>query len=378
MDECIPTMKCAIERVACDELTKILARMHDEKERILCEMSGVDKCTLTRLREIISMYDKFIIEATQNRLNFADDISKMEVFKENMKRNSRKFTPLFLHSIQNTYGRVGDMPKLLTQIDEWCSLGVDGFIVTMYLNWQNYNLERMESDEEITKICDYIKAKGKRVFALKVHTLGAENVERFRRYYERAIEDIAKLSKKCAERLIIFNESNLLHEDSLTDWCIDVINLAKDVSGQKVSCSLSIKGHGFNAVPESIIEEMDFISINYYQDVGKKGRATTYEDCLTAWRYSNLLPFIKTYKYYHPTKEIYITESGIMDFFNSYTNPENWSVGTGGLSHGETVRNYLGALMEVLNGNVDGLASWYEIYLEKSIPMIKSYLGVIE
>lgn len=371
---------------------KMLKDFEQSCKDILSNMTNVDKATLEKLHEIIStaentglsadakvklyteMIDSFIKTAEKNRLNFAEDIKKID----NVGRNLRKFKPLFLHAVQVTYNYMDNLGELYEMIDNQCTLGVDGFIVTTYLKWDGLTLEHLENKTALEEICNFIKSRGKRVWALKVHCTTYDESEEFKTAYKEKIEFLAEISRDNAERFIIFNECSLLHGDAHEEWVLDVVNTAKTISGQKVSSSMAVRGVGVDGFNADILSALDFLCVNYYQEVGEKGKATTYEDCLTAWTYSNLLPIIKTLKYKYPTKEIYVSEVGIMDYFDSYKVPENWNITTGGRANGETVKNYLKAFFDVFDGNVDGVCSWYEIFLEKAIPMIKMYMGVLE
>lgn len=323
-----------------------------------------------------SKWDIIIIKDKPSLYNFKeiDEIEKT-------KKATRIFRAPFYHSIQDIGAYIET--DLKSKIDTWTDIGVDGFSINIALKWDGTALTTNVTDEMLINICNYIISKGLVVFAWKFGCTTYDSSSEFKTAYETELLRFANLLKSNASTLkcyniIIFNECKLLLDTTNANWAVQVITNIRNV-GLSVGISYDLEMFGIGRVPNSVVLNLGFLCFNYYPAIGNKGKSTTYDDCLVAWKESRILKAIKTYKYFYPNKKIFISETGIGDYYNQYGNPSQWSLaGTGEASNGITQGNYLRAMMETVNGSISGVCSWYGIEKENTVSVLKKYLGKVE
>ena len=137
-----------------------------------------------------------------------------------------------------------------------------------------------------------------------------------------------------------------------------------------------------DTVDSTILNNSSVLFINLYPSIGDKGSATTLEDCITAISNNVFHQKIKQIKEKYSNKEIFITETGCMDLWDSLFNCGYYGW-TGETQNGKVQGMYLEALLEVFSkytkDDISNIAWWYtDCFTTNSNvvkPIVSKYLG---
>ena len=221
----------------------------------------------------------------------------------------------------------------------------------------------------IVSVCNNI---GLKISTLKIHchetnrVLTLERikntcgVESFKTQYLNLIKEIYNNYKTYTNKVIILNEQDYFYlGSSHVDFCINCIIELQNL-GAKVSIS-TIQPFAINKMDSTVIDNLDFLSSNYYPPLSRNGLNASYPSMVNRMVNANDYKYgiIKMLSY---NKPIYISEFGGQDIEESLDKPWIWSF-TDDTTKGGKVQNlFLNIIIDLLNDNrIDGLAYWWEL-----------------
>jgi hypothetical protein len=258
-------------------------------------------------------------------------------------------------------------------IDQWIELGVDGIVVTIHLVYSGSTLVPSESMSDVLSAMSYAVGNGLNITCIKVHCTVA-NTGTFLTDYQAAVSSLLGTFSGMAPMFTILNErGDITNNSGNNAWAIALIGTVKAAGFQ---CGITLQDIQYYGIGDSVLTELDFIGLNCYPIIGYKGRNTTLQDCINGIDTSVIKRMLLDLKARYPSKPVIITEFGIRNYYIYYASPSDYTYDSpDDLASGHTVINYFEALFEILNGKIDGIWSWFDIYYASTVDFFQSWTG---
>ena len=159
----------------------------------------------------------------------------------------------------------------------------------------------------------------------------------------------------CGEFITLFNECGSANILASSNYSYIETSLAKvQAKGYKTG----LAGDG---VITGLMNYVDIISIHSYPTISNKGTGVTIQDGIIAWELSRLRDTIRNYHVSYPTKDIWISETGTQNYYESLVWPEAY-LATGTKSSNNIVqRIYQEGLLEYFKNEtyIKGVSLFY-------------------
>jgi hypothetical protein len=204
------------------------------------------------------------------------------------------------------------------------------------------------------------KTRGLKLLGIEVHCLWARDnwskltPATFFNQFDIAMQELTTSGITC-EFITLFNECG-------TDTLLNSNNYSY------IQTSLqSIKNKGFktglagDSLITGLVDYIDIISVHMYPPITNKGTGTTIEDGIATWKASRLKENIRSIHFQYPEKEIWITESGVQNYYEALAAPAEY-LSTGTKSNDDMVqRIYQEGFMEYFKNEtyIKGISIFY-------------------
>lgn len=258
-------------------------------------------------------------------------------------------------------------------IDQWIELGVDGIVVTIHLVYSGSTLVMSESTSDVLSAMSYAVGKGLNITCIKVHCTVA-NTGSFLTDYQSAVTGLLVTFSGMAPMFTILNERPDITNNSANNaWALALIASVKSAGFQ---CGITLQDIQYYGISNTVLSALNFIGLNCYPIIGYKGRNTTLQDCINGIDTSVIKRMLLDLKAKFPAKPVIISEFGIRNYYIYYASPSDFAYDDpGDIANGQTVINYFEALFEIMNGKIDGIWSWFDIYYASTADFFQSWTG---
>ena len=254
-----------------------------------------------------------------------------------------------------------------------------------------YGADKVTLLQEKNYIINYIaiaKSIGFEIDTLKIHwkdntmnsivpTISDEELKtKYLEPYTAIVNDLMISLKEYFTDLVVLNECNVFYKEDTKyfDFTNNLLTLGKS-HGYNVGISSMGALETLN-MHSSLQYNVSKFYLNIYPFMSYKLSATRIEDCLHSWENSYELRTMKTLKTYYPSKEIVITETGCMDYYESLGSPGIWSLSGFTATEGKASNLMLeGMFKSALGDYVTNVywCYWDSIYFDKCGKVINYY-----
>ena len=233
------------------------------------------------------------------------------------------------------------------------------------------------------------KTKEENMYDIEAQTI---SIAQFKENYKTMIKQMCERYKDDIEYMPCFNENqhywdreilpktqdtsatdttqipSPLYEADFPAFVVELINMIQSYGIKSGVSTAGIKDLNalntsiwatFDSVDKRILDTCECFFINLYPPVSSKGSNTTYEECISGIKSNLVWNKIKQLQREY-NKEIFITETGCMDLWDSLYSPGNWAW-TGTTQNGKVQAMYLEALLEAFSNayGIKNIAWWY-------------------
>lgn len=196
----------------------------------------------------------------------------------------------------------------------------------------------LQEKDYIINFIDIAKNIGYKIDTLKIHwkdnimnslvpTITNEDLKnKYLDPYTTIVRDLMTSFKEYFTDIVVLNECNVFYKEGTkyADFTNNLLSLGK-ANGYTVGISSAGAMETLN-MNSSIQYNVSKFYLNIYPFISYKLKNTVVEDSLHSWENSYELRTIKTLKTYYPNKDIIISETGCMDYYESLGAPGVWSL----------------------------------------------------
>lgn len=203
-------------------------------------------------------------------------------------------------------------------------------------------------------------ARGLKMLGLEVHCLWARanwsklTPATFFPQFDAGVQNLMT-NINCGEFITLFNEcgsTNILSTSNYSYIQTSLQNIR--IAGYKT-------GLAGRQVVSGLMDYVDIISIHSYPTISNKGTGVTIQDGIIGWEITRLKETIRNYHILYPTKDIWISETGVLNYYEALVWPEAY-LSTGTKSTNNIVqRLYHEGLLEYFKDEtyINGISLFY-------------------
>lgn len=217
------------------------------------------------------------------------------------------------------------MEEMQNAVDTFILNGYDGIIISFHVYFDaESSLFKLAGDLDLLKQgIDYAIDKRLSVYALKLHGFSStdevDSVENFEENYITIIDQILDFFDGYCNYIFLNNEvSNFTQTKPYTDFTIAAANHVKN-KGYYAGVSVMGK-HGCVLFSDDVIDVLDCIGINDYPVVSFSGNPVAYSEFEEA--FAERMSKVEWIQ--RRGLEIWITESGVLDYWECLANPSKY------------------------------------------------------
>ena len=226
--------------------------------------------------------------------------------------------------------------QLLAYAKKLSDAGIKKAILQVFIKWNSYdNSLSIATDLDVLK--SFIEQeKNIKEFVIKVHGLNYASKditatitrELFMTNYKplvyRIADTFANMSK--VKQLVYINEAHVLLTENNSAHDTFYSECSNYIKSKGFECGITIASTRYNVINNSAFDNVDFIGINCYPNMSAKMEKTTLDDCIQAWKESDIYKLADKIKRDYPNKKLILSESGCQRWWICLMRPGTWTI----------------------------------------------------
>jgi hypothetical protein len=300
----------------------------------------------------------------QNTINGQVNTLTTQLAEKASKTDMRRFRPKFSQNsafvgiTSSNADKVNTLAQCKTEIDGYANVGIDEFALNVFINASGLDSNDWHVVNNISQdiqVIQYAVSKGIpcstiRIFVNVTNIVWPSSFDQtFVNNYNAVFNTIVQGYKGQAPYMTVINEAATIYSNSTyTSFVTNLITTAKS-NGFKAGVTFAGAYETYSCIPDILIAS-DMICANVYPIISDKGSNTTLQDSVNAWNADPVMNWIDDFSTMYPTKELWVSETGIMDYWEALRKPTAWDWGTQGYSEvgGVPVKTYFYGMFETL------------------------------
>lgn len=272
-----------------------------------------------------------------------------------------------------------DLPKIKTLIDDLVTKKVKSIALIVKLVYVNGTYKIAMNTSLISQVIDYAQSVDCPVTFLKVHQndsfieqVTVNDSDNAKIIWSNFIDELIMVAKNTTiKTLTIMNETSLYTNTSYDSFIVGMLNKVH-ANGFKTGVTCGGSGQ-VEKLTTNAAKASDYVFFNFYPSISWKGKQTTYPELKSSIKHALEKRLARIYTIFN--KKVFISESGVMQYWESLLNPEDYKI-RGEDSNGLTQTWYQSAMFETLEeikGDIVGYNSWYD-FPDNIIPILQKHL----
>lgn len=280
--------------------------------------------------------------------------------------------------------------NMINDIDVWSSMGADGISLSINIYKPDGSTTYVvkESLTVLLEMVNYSISIGLPVKNIKIHTntsdfyesvavaTGTELTALLSNYESICIQVATTFKGKCSE-ILLYNEIPTLFQTNTTiiNHIVTVCNRVKNELGYKRGIS-TLSSAELLTLTSTITSVCDFLGFSFYPFVTSLEENAKPRHGYMAFRKAKIVENVEALKIKFPTKSIYLTETGVIDYYIALFKTWQWAWGDKNINvQGEAQKIMYFGIFSVLNGSkLDGVFIWFETTMYRRNNLIEYYL----
>lgn len=327
-----------------------------------------------KLVKKVNKHDNDIIKVNEQLDNVVQDTE--ESFDSLYKNNLRIFKPTFgFNNLGRACCDVTTFDEQKEFISKFVEIGMSSFAYCIRIKETSGILVIDDDIELIKNNIDFCKSNNIEIPLIHIYQDDTITFDTsFSSKYSVIVNEVLNLFANVNYKyVVIWNErtSDLINQNVING----IVNACTVVKTKGKQAGIALQSFTpFGGIVDTILDSCDFYGINHYPFISNDEENSTIAQGINGWENTELLYDIDYIKTLYPSKDILITETGIISSWRALSNPSYWLFDWQTYDYTGKVNEiyYIGMLELFKNSSIKYVFGWYPHDFIKNVDAMKN------